>query len=371
MIISGGQYSTIPKAATAIGEDAFSGNSLKQIIVPGNIKTIGRGAFSGASLSEITIENGVEEIDAAFGSCNLKKLVIPDSVTKINQLVYGNCKVGELSVSPGNKVYYSVDDYILTRDGNSIVAGVLSNNPIPAVAEEIGSSAFFQHIYIEELIIPTNIKRICSYAFYNCLNLKKVLFEGGELIETNSFSRCKNLTAVRFSKNVKRIEPHAFGYTNIASATLPEGVSLEGEKFFFRDDFTVYYTQGTELSEISYRGNLIECESVYENGFPYVKSVKLNLVTKDYGSTKLEISEYMSAILWVPEREGYTFEGWSKNETCNTIDYPVYTSPDFWNSDIAFLFLEAKYTYNPFYDSNLNPVYNPDVKVLYAVWKKV
>ena len=371
VIISGGQYSTIPKVATAIGEEAFSGNSLKQITVPGNIKTIGRGAFSGASLNEITIENGVEEIGAAFGSCNLKKIVIPDSVTKIDQLVYGNCKVGELSVSPGNRVYYSVDDYILTRDGNSIVAGILSNNPIPAVAEEIGNGAFYRHFYIEEITIPANIKRVCGYAFYDCANLQKAVFEGGEVIETKSFSSCKNLTAVRFSKNVKRIEQHAFGFTNIASATLPEGVSLEGKKFFFRDNFTVYYTQGTELSEISYRDNLIECESVYENGFPYVKSVKLNLVTKDYGSTKLEISEYRDAILLVPEREGYTFEGWSKNETCNTIDYPVYTLPEFWNSDIAFLFLETKYTYNPFYDSNLNPAYDPDVKVLYAVWKKI
>ena len=375
VIISGGQHSTIPKVATAIGEEAFSGNTLKQITVPGNIKTIGRGAFSGASLSEITIENGVEEIDAAFGSCNLKKLVIPDSVTKIDQLVYGNCKVGELSVSPGNKIYYSVDDYILTRDGNSIVAGILSNNPIPAVAEEIGNGAFYRHFYIEEITIPANIKRVGTSAFYNCLNLKKVIFEGGEVIESYSFWECRGLTAVRFSKNVKRIEPHAFGNTNIASATLPEGVSLEGKKFFFRDNFTVYYTQGTELSEISYRGNLIECESVYENGFPYVKSVKLNYITYYINingeSVAREVAEYESMILLVPEREGYTFEGWSKNETCNTIDYPVYISPDFWNSDIAFLFLETKYTYNPFYDSNLNPAYDPDVKVLYAVWKKI
>ena len=374
VIISGGQYSTIPKVATAIGEEAFSGNSLKQITVPGNIKTIGRGAFSGASLNEITIENGVEEIGAAFGSCNLKKIVIPDSVTKIDQLVYGNCKVGELSVSPGNRVYYSVDDYILTRDGNSIVAGILSNNPIPAVAEEIGNGAFYRHFYIEEITIPANIKRVCGYAFYDCANLQKAVFEGGEVIETKSFSSCKNLTAVRFSKNVKRIEQHAFGFTNIASATLPEGVSLEGKKFFFRDNFTVYYTQGTELSEISYRDNLIECESVYENGFPYVKSVKLNYITYYINingeSVAREVAEYESMLLFVPEREGYTFEGWSKNETCNTIDYPVYISPDFWNSDIAFLFLETKYTYNPFFKYPQNPVYDSNVKVLYAVWKK-
>ena len=371
VIVSGGKYSSIPKAATAIGEDAFNGNGLKQITVPGNIKKIGRGAFSGASLNEITIENGVKEIDAAFGSCNLKKLVIPDSVTKIDQLVYGNCKVGELSVSPGNKIYYSVDDYILTRDGNSIVAGLLSNNPIPTVAEEIGNAAFSKHTYIEVLSIPANIKRICSYAFDNCLNLKKVIFEGGGIIQTCAFIECRSLTAVRFSKNVNKIEQFAFSYTNIASATLPESISLEGKKFYFRDNFTVYYTQGMEFSGISYRDNLIEYEALYENGFPYVKSVKLNLVTKAYGNTKLVMSEYRSAILFIPEREGYTFKGWSKNETCNTIDYPVYTSPDFWNSDIAFLFLESKHTYNPFYDYSSNPIYDAEVKVLYAVWEKV
>ena len=375
VIISGGQYSTIPKVATAIGEDAFNGNTLKQITVPGNIKTIGRGAFSGASLNEITIENGVEEIGAAFYSCNLKKLVIPDSVTKIDQLVYGNCKVGELSVSLGNKVYYSVDDYILTRDGNSIVAGILSNNPIPAVAEEIGSGAFQSHYYIEEVTIPANIKRVGTSAFYNCLNLKKVIFEGGELIETKSFSSCKNLTAVRFSKNVNKIEQAAFSSTNFASVTLPECVSLEGREFFFRGDSTLYYQKGIDLSKIDYRRNLIESEIMYENGFPYVKSVKLNFITLSIGINgewvSQEVVEYGSMTLTIPEREGFIFEGWSKNEDCKTIDYPVYMSPEGWDDLHLFYYLEAYYTYNPFYDSERNPVYDSNVKVLYAVWKKI
>ena len=377
VIISGGQNSTIPKVATAIGEDAFNGNSLKQITVPGNIKTIGRGAFSGASLNEITIENGVEEIGAAFGSCNLKKIVIPDSVTKIDQLVYGNCKVGELSVSPGNRVYYSVDDYILTRDGNSIVAGILSNNPIPAVAEEIGNGAFYRHFYIEEITIPANIKRVCGYAFYDCANLQKVIFEGGELIETQSFSSCKNLTVVRFSKNVKRIEPHAFGFTNFASVTLPESVDLEGEKFFFRDNFTVYYSKYNDLSKVdlSYRSKLIESEILYENDFPYVKSIKLNFVTHyievNDEMVPFEAAEYGSMILFVPEREGYAFEGWSKTEDCKIIDYPVYVSPEGWDDAHFFYYLEAYYTYNPSCNLKINPVYDPEVKVLYAVWKKI
>ena len=379
VIISGGQYSTIPKTATEIGEDAFNGNSLKQITVPGNIKKIGRGAFSGASLNEITIENGVEEIDAAFGSCNLKKLVIPDSVTKINQLVYGNCKVGELSVSPGNKVYYSVDDYILTRDGNSIVAGILSNNPIPAVAEEIGSGAFQSHNYIEELTIPANIKRICSSAFYACGNLKKVIFEGGGIIQTQAFDECRNLTTVRFSKNVNKIEQFAFNRTNISSVVLPDSVSLEGAKpFFYRPDLTTYYTQNFDISNLEeycvQRSTMIECNAAYENGFPYVKSIKLNYVTRYMeisGETvEYEVEEYRSYTLSIPERDGYVFVGWSKTEEYKSVDYPVYTKPAGWDELKIFYYLEAFYTYNPFFRFPQNPIYDSNVKVLYAVWKK-
>ena len=379
VIISGGQNSTIPKVATAIGEDAFNGNTLKQITVPGNIKTIGRGAFSGASLSEITIENGVEEIGAAFYSCNLKKLVIPDSVTKIDRLLYGNCKVGELSVSPGNKVYYSVDDYILTRDGNSIVAGILSNNPIPAVAEEIGSGAFQSHYYIEEVTIPANIKRVCGYAFYGCGNLKKVVFEGGGVIQTDAFFECRNLTTVRFSKNINKIESFAFNYTNISSVILPDSLILEGSNpFFYRPDLTTYYTQNFDLSNIGegcvQRGTMIECNAAYENGFPYVKSIKLNYVTHymeiSGESIAYEVEEYKAYTLSIPERDGYIFEGWSKNEDCKSVDYPVYTKSAGWDELKIFYYLESFYTYNPFFKFPQNPVYDPDVKVLYAVWKK-
>lgn len=370
VIVAGGQYSTIPEEATAIGQRAFYQSRLTQINIPANIKTIEDKAFSFSLLNEITIANGVEEINLAFTNCKLKKLTIPASVKKIERLFSGDCDVEELSVSPGNKVYYSEDNCILTREGDSIVAGILSRNPIPAVAKEIGQYAFADHSYLKVVTIPANIKKVCGYAFVACENLGKVIFEGGEVIESLAFMDCRNLTAVRISKNVKKVEQEAFSYTNVTSFTLPHGINLEGNNFY---SFyaTVYYPNGIDLSKITYRGSLIECESAYENGFPYVKSIKSNLITSGYGNLMIMTPEYTSYKLIIPERDGYTFEGWSKSEDCRVIDYPVDTVSEYWNSDLAFLFLGYQYTYNPFFDYPKNTVYDPSVKVLYAVWKKI
>lgn len=374
VLISGGKYSSIPEAATAIAERAFYQSGLTQIDIPSSVKSIGNDAFTYTALNEITIENGVEEIYSAFGHCKLKKLTIPSSVTKIERLVFGDCDVEELSVSSGNKVYYSVDNYILTKEGNIVIAGILSRNAIPDVAEEIGQFAFARHDYVKVVTIPANIKRICSYAFDSCKNLGKVIFEGGEIIESVAFRNCRNLKSIRLSKNVKKVEPNAFYYTNVHSFTLPDGINLEGNAFYFVYA-TVYYPNGVDLSKITYRDRLIEYDAGYDNDFPYVKSVKLNFVTQkaeiNGELVEREAEEYSSQILYIPEREGYVFEGWSKTEDCKSVDYPVYTSPDFWDSEIAFLFLESKYTHNPFYNSKFNTAYDPNVKVLYAVWKKI
>ena len=369
VLISGGKYSSIPEGVTAIGENAFYQSGLTQIDIPSSVKSIGLDAFTYSALNEITIANGVEDVYAAFGHCKLKKLTIPTSVTKIERLVYGDCDVEELSVSSGNKIYYSVDNYILTKDGNTVIAGILSRNAIPAVAEEIGQYAFARHDYVEEVIIPANIKRICSFAFWNCANLKKVLFEGGGVIGESSFLACKNLTSVRFSKNVKKIEQNAFYQTNAVSFTLPDGIDLEGNAFYFVYA-TVYYPNGVDLSKISYRGRLIEYDAGYDNDFPYVKSVKSNYIAEDYGGKIIETSEYAGKKLIIPERDGYSFKGWSKNEDCKTIDYPVDVVLEYWNKDYYFLFFGYQYTNNPFFKYLDNPVYDPEVKVLYAVWGK-
>ena len=37
----------------------------------------------------------------------------------------------------------------------------------------------------------------------------------------------------------------------------------------------------------------------------------------------------------------------------------------------SFYYLEFQYTYNPLHNAVYNSMYDPNVKVLYAVWKKI
>ena len=73
----------------------------------------------------------------------------------------------------------------------------------------------------------------------------------------------------------------------------------------------------------------------------------------------------------MPERQGYTFKGWSKNEDCSTIDYPVLISSGYKMEDYPLIeIFEKRYTNSPFGNKDFNEFYDPTIKTLYAVWEK-
>ena len=73
------------KPVKIIGEKAFFGTNIDQIILPSTVKEIGKEAFMYCQISEIILSDGLEAInDSAFAFCDkLESLLLPNSVSKL------------------------------------------------------------------------------------------------------------------------------------------------------------------------------------------------------------------------------------------------------------------------------------------------
>lgn len=167
---------TLPSSVTKIGEGAFSNvEGLKTIIIPGTCKVIGTNAFAyNSTLEKVIIEDGVEIIEAkAFMECNkLHTVEMANTVTQIGDLAfYDNANLKNINLSTG---ITTLKQYA------------------------------FQNCAFQEIIIPNGIKKIESYTFCLCKNLKKIMLpEKLSKIDSTAFNECKNVTDIQINKNNK------------------------------------------------------------------------------------------------------------------------------------------------------------------------
>ena len=82
---------TIPETVTSIGNYAFSGSGIREVTVPGSVKTINDTAFGACDrLTRVVLSDGVTTIsDNAFlRSRVLEEVVIPDTVSDISETAF-------------------------------------------------------------------------------------------------------------------------------------------------------------------------------------------------------------------------------------------------------------------------------------------
>ena len=208
----------IPDSVTSIGDSAFSGcTSLAEIVIPDSVTSIGVFAFSGCtSLSKVDLPKTLTTIEAGtFRDCtSLKEIVIPDSVTEIRSKweyngcygAFSNCtslesitigrgveslgdewiascrRLENITVSPENKTYSSVDGVLFNKDKSELSAYPIGNKrssyTIPDGVEKIGKKAFYGCRYIESLTIPVSVAEIEASALGNCYDIRAVYYLG-------------------------------------------------------------------------------------------------------------------------------------------------------------------------------------------------
>ena len=220
------QSVVIPVSVYSIPDYAFSGcNSLEEVVLGNGINSIGNGAFYGcdslkkitfsetttsigesafgkcASLETITIPNGVKEIGKTLfmGCTSLKEINIGDKAAYISEKAFRECPSLEaINVSEGNEKYMSIDGVLYSKDGTTLIRYPQGKKDksftVPEGVSVIGSYAFSDNPYIENVTLPDSVISIKAIAFGDCVGLKKINIPSSVTeIGTGAFCNCPQL----------------------------------------------------------------------------------------------------------------------------------------------------------------------------------
>jgi len=362
----------IPNVVTALATNSYLESNITEIIIPENVKTIYSGAFNVCNkLESVVIGEGVETIyPRAFYICgNLKKLEFSSTVRFVaDDTIFMQCDaIEEITFSPKNKKYDSVNNYIFDKETNTLIGGILKER-LPDNISKIGKYAFARQKGLESLIIPSNVKTIDDYAFSDCTALKRVILESGiTTIGNNAFYNCKGIEEVYLPSSLESIETSSFANTfNTPSITLPEGLKVVKANAFSSIKMTVYLPKNTDTSNWAKESikdfvhneswsngcSVLLCDIKYDGDYPYVDAIYKTLTTREN--------------IEAPYRMGYTFKGWSLYEHRNTIDYPVSLIEAHYNDYAKIIITDSYVVPLPFNcDSK-----GKEAEIVYAVWEK-
>lgn len=204
----------------------FEGNvELKQPEEGEKYTSIAPGVFSGnQNVTYVRLPAGLTAIAAeSFKGCTgLKGASIPSTVTEIGASAFETCTaMTQISVP---KAVTSIGDSAFRGDARLYM--VYMKDTDYSCLEQIGAHAFDGCTALEafcgdtQFLLPTSLKGIGEYAFYECRKIKKVNLDNAQLetMGVYAFSNCIGLTDAVMSRTLPVIPQHAFeGCTALTS----------------------------------------------------------------------------------------------------------------------------------------------------------
>ena len=260
---------TITDGVTKIEDRAFSDcGSLMNITIPDSVTSIGSYAFSNSgSLTSVEIGNGVTSIgSSAFSGCiGLTNITIPDSVSSVGSSAFYNCSSLTNVYISELKAWLNIDFY--NKSSNPLYyAGKLYLNDnlitelvVPDDITKIGSNAFFGCTSLTSVTIPNSVTSIEDSAFDSCSSLANVMILDSVMsIGEYAFFNCSSLTSVSLGNSVMSIGEYAFyKCSNLTSVTIPDSVTSIGSYAFYgcnRLESIILPFVGETLNSTGYRG---------------------------------------------------------------------------------------------------------------------
>ena len=195
------EFTADGQKVTAIGDASAGGTGLfatetekfDSVFIPNGVKTIGNYAFQNNGLDAVTFPSQLESIGmVAFQTNDLTSVILPDTVTSLGSGAFAtNPKLERISLSKGlTEIPASAfgcsdaDNYMTNLTSIELHEGITS----------IGSRAFAGNNF-SNIVIPSTVKEIGSYAFFSCTDLEQIwIDENVTSIASTSFDNCNLLT---------------------------------------------------------------------------------------------------------------------------------------------------------------------------------
>ena len=182
----------------------------------------------------------------AFACCyDVTSFEIPKSVVDIRKSAFEGCdNLVNFTVDPANAVYSSRNGLLLSKDGRTLVRGVIGEVVIPSCVTEIGDWAFDRCYGLTDVTIPNGVLSIGTYAFRFCNRLTGMTIpQSVTNIGSRAFTRCDELRtfsvdpANRFYSSREGLLLNKDGTVlvrgiNDYGVVIPDGVTTIGEAAF-------------------------------------------------------------------------------------------------------------------------------------------
>lgn len=282
----------IPSNINNIPVGTFYGcTALTSITIPNNINSIKAGAFEGCSgLTSVSIPNSVYTIESrAFEGCSgLSSLTIPASVTSLHNLAYR----GYIIVDPSNN-YYSSENGILYNKNKTVLLEYPNN--------KIG-------VYV----MPNTVKKITSYAFSSCNNIESITFSSNlDTIADYSFT-LSNINSLVIPSSVRYINNFAFYNSKII--TLRDASKLNSIEKSTYEGCTLMTSMNIPSSVTSI------AERVYKN----CSSLKYAIIPANVTSIGREVFKYCIGLQAI-----YAYPKTPVDLSASTLVFTNVNKPDF------------------------------------------
>lgn len=300
-----------------IGRDAFKDTAymVKQSETPGLV-VIGKTAYDFIAAEgysgTLDVYSGVESIaDGAFENADtVFEVKIAATVTHIGEGAFAcSDKIEKISVDAGNPVYYSEDNAVLYKNGDTVTL-IRGTNTVPEGVTHIAAKAFSGSAVITEADIPDTVVSIGKEAFRDCRKLETVTIpEGIRLIDEYSFWGALELQSVTVPASVREIAGTAFsGCEKLLTVTIDSPYVIEAATMALSVGHLLEYAETVYIPEImteeEYRAAAGALEEQFEGEELTAKQEEL---TAYYSAIKNASSDYLAAAFSkvISDLEGY------------------------------------------------------------------
>lgn len=227
-------------AVVSLGIGTFQKcSSLQKIIIPENVVGLKMKIFEDCNkLENVQLSDNLERIASyAFDNCSkLASLSLPSSLQCIEDNAFKGCNsLSKINIS-SLESWMTISLYEWSWPNGIhlfLNESEIENLVIPSSVKIINDYAFFNCRYIRSISIPSSVVKINNGAFAYCDLGAVELPNGISELGNRLFYGCNSLEDVKLPSNLKKIGDEAFAYCQaLNSIVLPDGVTELGNNVF-------------------------------------------------------------------------------------------------------------------------------------------